>query len=593
MSAKIKEYKCKPEEQDYKLAVSSADTIIGEQSLGALLEDMQRGYIVDDISMQRDSGQWSKKDMSLLVHTVLIGLSIAPISLDQEGTGDGVVKRLTDGKQRMNAFEAYKNNEFPLYKCCPPVRVKRVKMQEVLDENGAPKTKNKKAIMEPVVDENGQPVIEEVTYKVAGKRFSQLPDDLQYRFLKYRKMKQIVHMNYTEEETKLQMIRDNTSVKMTPAQIGMVASGEDLAQWLRGLREHDLFLNYSDWSLTQIKKSAQERCVVESSILAYYADEWNNNYATNNEHFIEYDSDDTRETYVDMLNDLANVISKYPELWKHLTKDNLHIIIAAYCHFCDMETMYAQDDFGKFLCKWFTEIKDTTEYEVEGNTGTKQKTTVLTKLSIIDEECRKYMEQYGTEITGEDTETVDVTTDTTTDVVTDGKTIFKNYVDEFGDDENVALASLALVDGRGEFEGDFTLHSLMSYKKAFEDAPDKKVIDNVLNIQNTLLSVPLSEDAPIMSECNLPILIQLYNDTVDMYHANIRFIVRKDDFLSWLKAFDNLEDCAYVQWNAMSFDDMCSDDVNQRSHETISNKYMLLSKSLREYVNNNSQGGNE
>lgn len=396
--ANVKEKVCIPEEKDYRLVFSKADTIIEEHSLGELLEDLERGYIVDDISMQRDSGQWSSKDSSLLIHTALKGLSIYPISLDQENTGSGQIKRLTDGKQRLNVFESYKNNEFALYKFTPSVTVKGVKMVPQLDDEGNVIKKRNKVVMVPELDEQGKPIIEEKTYKIAGKYFSQLPDDLQYQFLHYKKMKQLVHIGYTEEETKLQMLRDNTSVKMNPAQIGIVVAGEDLASWLKNLREHNLFLNHSKWSAKQKKQSAIERCVVESFVLSDDISNWQDSYPKNNEFFIANDSEDNRENYISLIDEFDDIIKDFPELWDKLDKNNLYIILAAYCHFCNLNASCSKRSFGEFLCAWFNEIKVTTNYdpkENEDNSGTKHKATVLGKLAILDEECKKYMDGFG------------------------------------------------------------------------------------------------------------------------------------------------------------------------------------------------------
>lgn len=571
----IKEKVCIPEEKDYRLVFSKADTIIEEHSLGELLEDLEKGYIVDDIAMQRDSGLWSSKDSSLLIHTVLKGLSIYPISLDQEDTGSGQIKRLTDGKQRLNVFESYKNNEFSLYKFTPSVTVKGLKMTPKLNDDGEVVKYRNKVVMEPELDENGETIVEEKTYKIAGKFFSQLPDDLQYQFLHYKKMKQLVHIGYTEEETKLQMLRDNTSVKMNAAQVGVVVAGEDLATWLKGLREHNLFLNHSQWSQKQKKQSAIERCIVESFVLSDNKKNWVDQYAKNNEFFISHDSADMRENYVDLITEFDEVISEYPELWDKLNKNNLYIIIAAYCHFCNINKNHSNKDFGKFLCDWFAEIKDTTDYDPKPNedkSGTKHKTTVLGKLDIINSECQKYMEiceiveRYS-----------DDALNSRENVAFDK--VLEDFVENSGLTENEALSCLMELDNRCGCQGDFSAENIAKYKEFLRENVDENLISKCLDLQNEIINIPLNDEA-LIDTYNLPIVMKLcskYSDTA----------ATSKIFGEWLQAFADAEDCAFVEIGGKTFKEWSEDEINQTSNATIISKYAILQESFEKYMKEN------
>lgn len=397
---------CKYEEKDYEMVYTVAETRIDSYSLGQLLNDLRLGRIQDDMSMQRDANQWTPKDKSMLMHTVFINLSILPISLIQKGTGGGVVKLLSDGKQRLSNFAQFYNNEFPLSSATPHVKMRRVIKQPKLDEDGKQIRElvdgKRRVIMEPVLDENGNIITEEVDYKVAGKYFSELPDALKEQFISYKCMPQYVHINYSDEEIQLQMLRDNTSVKMTPAQIGAVLCGEELAEWQKEFRDHDLFLNNSTWTENQEIKSLIERCITESFVLTMFDNAWNQAYLKNIDTFRQNASKEILASFTDIVDDFNDIIKDIPELKEYLTKDNLHIILAVFRRFCDFEIRYKKDVFGKFLCDWFNSIKDTTDYEVQGNAGTKLKRTVMDKLSIIEEECKKYVAKHGEELSDDE-----------------------------------------------------------------------------------------------------------------------------------------------------------------------------------------------
>lgn len=598
---KIKEYKCSEEERDYKLVFSEADTKIEEHTLGELLEDLETNYIIDNIAIQRDSGLWSAKDSSLLIHTILAGLSILPISLDQKGTGDGAVRRLTDGKQRLNVCEAFKNNEFALYKMCPPVTIECVKTTPMLDDKGNPVRKNRKIVMVPVTDENGNPMMEKKQYKLAGKRFSQLPDDLRRKFLRYKKMKQIVHINYTDAETQLQMMRDNTSVKMTPAQVGVVVSGEDLAAWLKSFREHKLFLDHSNYTLQQKKKSCVERTLVEATLLAYDADKWNASYAKNNDLFIANDTEERRIVYRDLIDEFDEVISKHEYLWDKLENKNMNIIIAAYCHFCDKWGSENKDIFGEFLCKWFEEIKDTTEYEVEGNTGTKHKKTVLEKLAIISDECGKYIESMGIELnidvveeeTVEESETVEneetensenmdvIDVHEETSAVADE--MIEDFVQEYGADEREAMSAVMELDGRTHFRCDFSDANIDRYIEFFKENPDKELIDRCELIHNKILDIDMNEyssNNEIVSKYNLPIFIRLYDEFMRRGES-------EEAIANWIKSMGTVEDAAFIPLAGKTFYDYTEEDIDWTSNGTIITKYSILRNSYEKYNENN------
>lgn len=563
---------CKYEERDYELVYTNAETRTDTYTLGEILEDLEAGNIIDSIAEQRDADMWSLKDKSMLVHTVLFNLSILPISLTQQGTGKGAKKILSDGKQRLTSLAQFKNNEYVLSSNTPHVRMRRIVKTPKLDENGkvvkAEIDGKKRPVMVPCKDENGEIITEEFDYKVAGKYFDELPDALKYQFMHYKNMPQYVHINYTPEEFQMQMLRDNTSVKMTPAQIGAVLCGNALAEWLRDFRMNDLFLNYTTWSSNQESKSLIERCVVEGFVLTLFREKWNAQYLKNVDIFKENANEGYLETYKDIINDFVNVIKKYPSLKGHLTKDNLHIIIAAYSHFCDMSTRYKQDDFGKFLCNWFDEIKDTTNYEVQGNAGTKQKTNILTKLSIINEKCAEYMENYGNVDDVHDDEDFE-------EDEADCETL-NNFVEAYGENKECAACALMEIDSRTAYADDFTPDNIKKYIQFFNQNPSEDLANKCLDIQDKILNVQ-TEDESIINKYNLPIFIKLYDKCVyDVTDNNL--------FLQWLKAFGDAEEPAFVEIGGKIFADYNSDDVDQTSNATIVSKYAVLLESYEDYI---------
>lgn len=518
---------CKYEEKDYEVVYTLAETRIDTYSLGQLLKDLRNGKIRDDMSMQRDANQWSPKDKSMLMHTVFVNLSILPISLIQTGTGGGVVKLLSDGKQRLSNFAQYANNEFPLSSATPHVKMRRVIKQPKLDEEGKQIKElidgKRRVIMEPVLDENGNITTEEVDYKVAGKYFSELPDALKDQFMSYKCMPQYVHINYSDEEIQLQMLRDNTSVKMTPAQIGAVLCGDDLAEWQKEFRDHDLFLNNSTWTENQEIKSLIERCITESFVLTMLDNAWNQSYLKNVDTFKANASKEVLASFTDIVDDFNDVIKNIPELKKHLTKDNLHIILGVFRRFCDFKVRYKKDVFGKFLCEWFNSIKDATEYEVQGNTGTKLKKTVMDKFAIMEEECRRYVEEHGIELSEDE-------------IYEDGTSVFNRFIEDFYAiqlpyaDKSTALKSLL----------GFTDYGINNFKEdnliEFERWVKRNNISSQCYEDCILWAEVLKEKLNNASahdkfaENDIPIMVQIISEIDDEFDD--------DDIIGWMSAIN-------------------------------------------------------
>lgn len=528
----------KAEEDTYEAIFSDANTIIETRSLWEIINDINEGYIKDDMSIQRDDGQLPLKDQSLIVHTVLVNLSINPISMAQQGTGAGIVRLLIDGKQRTSTLNRYRNDEFKLAAATPPIRMRRTVMVPKLDENGepikekAPGESRAHVVMVPKLDENGNPVKEEFSYKVAGKKFSELPKCLRRQFDAYKNMPQYVHVNYTPDEIQLQMLRDNTSAKMNPVQVGVVVCGEELAEWLKSFKKHDIITNCSTWAKNDEKKDSIIRAIIESFVLTI-CDDWKDKYNNNLKLFVDNSTERYLEAFTNIMDDMAATLNPYSEvLAQHINKKNFHIIAAAFCHFCDLQTRYNKTDFGKFLCKWFSEIKATTKYETDGNQGSKQRGYINHKLNIINAECEKFMERYGTEYEPSESEVEDSKKEEVKESfnINYHNPISDGFANIISDKKWFDIVSLMVSSGYhyGNFDVD-TIGKFGEYYNALSDEYKATIIDS----------------AEFNTECLYDYLAEIPNDS--------KFIT-EDNLLCLLNVFkryvceDNIEDDVFVEW---------------------------------------------
>ena len=230
-----------------------------------------------------------------------------------------------------------------------------------------------------------------------------------------------------------------------------------------------------------------------------------------------------------------------------------------------MEDRY---DFAKFLTKWFTVIKDTTEYEVKGNSGTKKTSTVLRKLDIITMTCKKFFAEpdYIWEDSAANAQPLN------------------DFADTLGTSVEDAACVLIQMDNRYDIK-DFSEESIEKYITEFDNDPSIDLIDRCVDIQDKILNVGV-EDVAIIDRYNLPLFIKLYNEYVPDKSSEALFV-------KWLKAFDDLEEPAYVEIDGKIFDDYNAVQVNQTAYDTIKAKYNILKLSLETYIEANEGEDND
>ena len=514
-------------------------------SLRDLLQDVKDGVLNVDYLLQRDAEQWKNKDKSLLIDSVLRGIVIKPITVMQKGTGDEAERFLTDGKQRVTTLAQFKNGEFKLSKSIKSITIRVPKMVDKVDADGnvvkelLPGNKRRTVVKVPELDENGEKIYELVDFKLANKTYGELPKVLKDKFNRYNKMLVIRMIDCTPEQIRLQMIRDNISVKMNPAQIGTIVGGEQVAQFTRGFRNHNLFLNQSNWTENEIKKDAIERCITEAFVLSYMPDLWGG-YDKNVSLFTDNATKEAFEETSSLIDRLSAAIDGCDVDKESLCAKNMYIIVANFKAFVDLEE-YSDADYGKFLAKWFEEIKDSTDYPTFDATSTKSKRIVLSRLDIMNEAMTEYMSEYGTP-----TEEV---VDKPCDAVA-FKTIseYENSLSEtlgLPDSKIARFNSKALMIASDFHYGDLEDDTLENFRDYFERLSWKDV-DNI------------EKDAQYFSDCVNDRLNEIPYDSTFVTADNVLCLLMVEkraqkeevsDYMSgWVKEFTSeyTDDCVYA-----------------------------------------------
>ena len=432
-------------------------------SIRQLLREMNDDILLVNHILQRASNQWKQKEKSLLIDSVLRGVAIKPITVQLETADNDSRKWLLDGKQRLSVFQEFVGNKdtkgFALSKSIEPIEAKMPKMVQATDENGEllyEKIGRKKVpVMYQERDENGRLVYEMQSIELKGKTFDKLPKSLQEAFLNYHLMPVLELSNCTEEEVQRQILRENISAKMNPSQIGTVLSGEQIATFLKGYQDNELFLNIATINDTDRNRGLVERLVAESFVLMYESEKWAG-YEVMAKKFNSIMTEERIEEYKSIFRRFQEVVMQCGEdrlFNEWISPKNIYIILKNFKYFIDLDC-YADVEYGKFLVEWFKSIKDNTEYVDFDVSTTKGKKNVQARYEIMEEEMNSYMEQYGEIYTESDCDEEFTLEGTCEDLETFGQ--------EFVSDK-VAMQTLIL-------------NSEMPYSN-FEDDTLKKAVD--------------------------------------------------------------------------------------------------------------------
>ncbi len=263
-------------------------------SIASIVKKIDRHTIRFDHPLQRESDQWSPSMKGNLVSDILQGNKLHPlIFAEQIINGVPIIWDL-DGKQRCtNAYSYSKNG----YKISKNIRRWMIKYQTIeKDENG-----------NEVLDERGFPTSINAEFDIRGKRFSELPEELQDRFLDYT-FNYDQYLNCSEEDIGYHIERYNDGKSMTSPQKGIMKLGTEYAEIVKSISNMPFFKDIGGYKVSEFKNGTINRVVVESIMTANYFDNWGK--LDNMCKYIKENSDTTVfDNFEDMVERLEKVVT--------------------------------------------------------------------------------------------------------------------------------------------------------------------------------------------------------------------------------------------------------------------------------------------
>lgn len=231
-----------------------------QYSISSINKKIENYTIRFDHPLQRESDQWNPSMKGNLVSDILQGNPLPEIVFaEQIINGIPVVWDL-DGKQRCTNCYSFANDGFKVSKKIRRWNIKY--LAQVKDENG-----------NPVLDENGFPTSKYKECDIRNKKFSQLPKELQEKFLDYT-FKCEQYLNCDSEDIAYHIIRYNEGKNMNKAQKGITRIGEEFAALVKSISAMPFFREKGGYKVSEAKNGTLERVVVESIMASKYLSEW-------------------------------------------------------------------------------------------------------------------------------------------------------------------------------------------------------------------------------------------------------------------------------------------------------------------------------
>lgn len=348
-------------------------------SIGSIIKKMNKQTIRFDHPLQRESDQWTSIMQSNLISDILQGNPIPALVFAEEIINYIPIIWDLDGKQRCTTAQKFFEDGFKISK---KVRRNIITYSEILkDKNGV-----------NILDENGNLQCEIKKFDIIGKKYSDLPEELQEKFVDYS-FKITKYLNCSKEDIAYHIARYNEGRAMTAQQKGIIELGEHFALMAKQISAMPLFKELSSFTTKETKNGTSDRVVVESVMLINFKDDWKKDQSVMCEYVKNNANDDMFDEVEDLIDCLENIHND--EFYELFDSKNTFLWLAVFRNFKEL-TNYEVDDtkFADFLIEFnktlqYKEVNGESFYdlcidkETGKNRATKDKYIVLPKFNKL------------------------------------------------------------------------------------------------------------------------------------------------------------------------------------------------------------------
>lgn len=264
-------------------------------SISSVIKRIEKNTIRFNHPLQRESDQWSPAMKGNLISDILQGNRLHPlIFAEQIINGVPIIWDL-DGKQRCTNAYTYAKNGFKVSK---NIRRWRIKYQ----------TTKKDRKGKEILDENGFPIAQNEEFDIRGKRFSDLPEELQEKFMDYT-FNYDQYLNCSEEDIGYHIERYNDGKPMTAAQKGITKLGTEYAEMVKSISNMRFFKDMGGYKVSEFKNGTINRVVVEAVMAANFIEDWKKEQDSQCKYLKENADISVFDNFEDMVGRLERVVT--------------------------------------------------------------------------------------------------------------------------------------------------------------------------------------------------------------------------------------------------------------------------------------------
>ena len=350
-------------------------------SIESLSKQLRQHRLRDNHPLQRTSGQWNLLTKSELISDILQGNSLLQIVISEEIKAGITMHWLIDGKQRSTNLKDYLEDGFAVSK-----NVQRYMIEyqtDKTDEDG-----------NVILNEDGFPIPESKTFDIRGRKFSQLPEELQDKFKDYQ-VPVMLNLNCTKKDIAYDIARFNRCRPMNVSQSGWLGLEESYAEYVDKILKMDFFkvdCDKSSYSNTNIKNGSLRRVIIEAIMTSKYLSHFDKDFGKMCIYLTENANESVFIDFYLTLEKLSNVLRG--DTSDIFNNKNSFLWFALFDKF--VEYGVEDDKFNDFIQEFketlhSKEIDGITYDCLNGQKGTKDRSSVTKRFNHLLTLMREYL----------------------------------------------------------------------------------------------------------------------------------------------------------------------------------------------------------
>lgn len=350
-------------------------------SIESLSKQLRQHRLRDNHPLQRTSGQWNLLTKSELISDILQGNSLLQIVISEEIKAGITMHWLIDGKQRSTNLKDYLEDGFAVSK-----NVQRYMIEyqtDKTDEDG-----------NVILNEDGFPIPESKTFDIRGKKFSQLPEELQDKFKDYQ-VPVMLNLNCTKKDIAYDIARFNRCRPMNISQSGWLGLEESYAEYVDKILKMDFFkvdCDKSSYSNTNIKNGSLRRVIIEAIMTSKYLSHFDKDFGKMCIYLTENANESVFIDFYLILERLSNVLKG--DTSDIFNNKNSFLWFALFDKF--IEYGVEDDKFNDFIQEFketlhSKEIDGVTYDCLNGQKGTKDRSSVTKRFNHLLTLMKEYL----------------------------------------------------------------------------------------------------------------------------------------------------------------------------------------------------------